>query len=127
MNTFKKIKNLLIIILFVSGNSKAQQSITNTTITITNFNVYENNDQLIIDWETKGVADVNYWQIQNSTDGQRYATIALVFGPDPRQKGNRFQYKGKLKNATGGKTFYRLNPVDHEEKEINTEIIQPAK
>jgi len=114
------------ITVFVFGTAKAQSEAVLSKITITNFKVYENNDQLIIDWKTDGVVDANYWQIQRSEDGKEYATIALVFGPDPRQGANTYQYKGKL-NKAGGKTSYRLSPVDKREKEINTEIIPATK
>jgi hypothetical protein len=129
MSTLKKIIYLLIITVSISGEIKAQQSSNGSKIiTITNFKVYENNAQLIIDWSTDGVVDVNYWQVQSSTDGQQYKTIALVFGPDPRQQGNRYQYKDKIKEpAAAGKIYYRVSPVDTKGQEINTEIIQPAK
>jgi hypothetical protein len=129
MSTLKKIIYLLMITVFISGGLKAQQSANGSKIiTITNFKVYENNAQLIIDWSTAGPAEVNYWQVQSSTDGQRYNTIALVFGPDPRQQGDRYQYKGKIREAaTGGKICYRVSPIDAKGQEINTEIILPAK
>lgn len=108
------------------GTAKAQSAAANSKITITNFKVYEKNNQLIIDWKTDGVVDANYWQVQRSEDGKEYATIALVFGPDPRQGTNTYQYKGKLSKA-GGKISYRVSPVDNREKEINTEIIPATK
>ncbi len=115
--------------LLVSGSIKAQQSPSDQKIiTITNFKVYENNTQLIIDWSTDGLVEANYWQVQSSADNQKFSTIALVFGPDPRQQGNRYQYKGKIKDASaGGKTWYRVSPIDAKGQQINTEIIQPAK
>ena len=116
------------ITFFVSGNSKAQQSVCDQkTISITNFKVYENNTQLIIDWATDGTVETNFWQVQSSTDGKKFSTIALVFGPDPRQQGDRYQYKGKVKDATVCKTYYKVCPVDAKGQEINTEIKQPAK
>ena len=129
MKTFKKIIYLLMITVFTAGNIKAQQSVCDQkTISITNFKVYENNTQLIIDWATDGTVETNFWQVQSSTDGKKFSTIALVFGPDPRQQGDRYQYKGKVKDAaTGSKTYYKVCPVDAKGQEINTEIKQPAK
>ena len=128
MNTLKKIIYLLMITLLISGNSKAQQSVSDQKIiSITNFKVYENNTQLIIDWSTDGLIETNFWQIQRSADGQKFSTIALVFGPDPRQQGNRYQYKGKIKDAAGSKAYYKVCPIDANGQQINTEIIQPAK
>lgn len=129
MKTLQKIICLLIITLFISGNMKAQEpGNCQKLITITNFKVYENNAQLVIDWSTDGRVETNYWQVQSSTDGQKFSTIALVFGPDPRQKGDNYQYKGKIKDAAAGsKAYYRVSPVDAKGQEINTEIVQLAK
>lgn len=129
MKTIQKMICLVIITLFISGNIKAQETVNGQKlITITNFKVYENNAQLVIDWSTDGRIETNYWQVQSSTDGQKFSTIALVFGPDPRQKGDNYQYKGKIKDdETGIKTFYRVSPVDAKGQEINTEIVQSAK
>lgn len=129
MSTLKKTIVLLMISAFGFNNAGAQdqQSVTSVKIKITNFKVYEKNDQLIIDWATDGTVTANYWQVQSSTDGNRFKTIALVFGPDPRLQGDRYQYKGKIRNADGTELIYRVCPVDSNEKEIITEIITPAK
>ena len=127
MNKFKKITYLLLITAFFSGNVKAQSSPGNQKITITNFKVNEKNDQLIIDWATDGAVATNYWQLQSSTDGKRFSTFALVFGPDPRQPGDSYQYRDKIKKETLTKTYYRLSHIDKDGKEINSEIIQTAK
>lgn len=116
------------IILSINGETRAQQTVNNAKIiTITNFKVYEKNTQLIIDWSTKGDLGANYWQVQSRTNSQKYNIIALVFGPDPNQKGNRYQFKGKIKESAGNKTSYRVVPIDIKGQEIDTEIIQPAK
>ncbi len=125
MSTLKKIVYLLLITVFISGDIKAQDS---KIISITNFKVYENSTQLVIDWSTEGSAEVNYWQVQISTDGKKYNTIALVFGPDPRQKGERYQYKGKIREEwAAAKLYYKVSPVNAKGEEINAEIIPPAK
>ena len=124
--------NKIMIVLLVAGFSlvkaNAQSPVTTgSKIVITNFKVYENNDQLFIDWQTDGVVDANYWQIQRSADGKNYTTIAIVLGPDPRQGANRYQYKGKMRKRGESNLIYRLSPVDQREKEINTEIIPATK
>lgn len=127
MKTIKKITSLLMILVFILGKAQAQSATTDSRITITNFNVYENNDQLVIDWQATGMVEANYWQIQRSSDGKNYATIALVLGPDPRQGANRYQYRAKMKKRGEANLSYRLTPVDRSEKEINTEIIPATK
>ncbi|HAO45508.1 MAG TPA: hypothetical protein PLZ45_07020 [Ferruginibacter sp.] len=126
----KAIKNttcLLLIALFITGTANAQVSPNGSKITITNFTVYEKNDQLVIDWQTDGLVEANYWQIQRSEDGKNFRTIALVLGPDPRQGANRYQYKGKMRKRGESALSYRLSPVDRSEQEINTEIIPATK
>jgi hypothetical protein len=126
MKTTKKLTCLLML-MFALNNTKAQTEAAGSKITITNFNVYENNDQLFINWQTDGVVDANYWQVQRSTDGKNYATIAFVLGADPRQAANHYQYKVKMRKRGESKLFYRLSPVDKNDKEISTEIISATK
>lgn len=127
MKTIKNISSLLLIALFVTGTANAQVSPNGSKITITNFTVYEKNDQLFIDWQTDGLVEANYWQIQRSEDGKNFRTIALVLGPDPRQGTNRYQYKGKMRKRGESALSYRLSPVDRSEQQINTEIIPATK
>ena len=127
MKTFKKMTYLFMIAVLLSCNTEAQQVTANSKISITNFKVYENDSQLIIDWATDGTVSTNYWELQRSADGEKFSTFALVFGPDPKQKGDAYQYKGKIKNSKGNKIYYRLCPVGSDGKEINSEIIQSAK
>lgn len=127
MKTIKNSTCLLLIALFIAGTANAQVSPNGSKITITNFNVYEKNDQLVIDWQTDGLVEANYWQIQRSEDGKNFRTIALVLGPDPRQGANRYQYKGKMRKRGESALSYRLSPVDRSEQEINTEIIPATK
>ena len=127
MKTIKKITCLLMITALVFGKTQAQPAAANSKITITNFSVYEKNEQLIIDWQTDGLVEANYWQVQRSADGSRYKTIALVLGPDPRQGANRYQYKAKMRKRGESNLGYRLIPVDRSEKEINTEFLTATK
>ena len=128
MKTIQKMLSLVLIVSLVCGKAQAQETTkANAKIVITNFNVYENSDQLVIDWQTDGQVDANYWQIQRSADGQTFTTIALVLGPDPRQGANRFQYKTKMRKRGESAMMYRLMPIDKSEQEINTEIIPATK
>lgn len=130
MSSLKKITVLIMTAVLIFSKTEAQQpSSAAKKIIITNFKVYENNDRLIIEWATDGTVAANYWQLQSSTDGgKQFKTFALVFGPDPRQQGDRYQYKGKLRNSDDGTELtYRVCPVDNNEKEIITEISPAAK
>lgn len=91
-------------------------SITTTTlfaqknnVNVTNFTVTTKAQKVIIDWKTDGSAATNYFAIQKSTDGVNFKTVAMVMGPDPKQKdcdcyGCSDKYTAK--------SYYRLIHVD---------------
>lgn len=128
MKTIKKITLLLMVTAFSYSNTYAQAALsTNQKIVITNYKVYEKDAQVFIDWQTNGAVAANYWQVQYSTDGQQFTTMAIVFGPDPKQPGDCYKYKGKIRMEAGKKVTYRVRPVDSREEEIITEIVTSAK
>src|SRR4051812_6590673 len=57
------------------------------SVHVTGFTVNNNGKKVVIDWKTDGAIATNYFAIQKSVDGVNYKTIALVLGPDPKQKG----------------------------------------
>ena len=104
-------KNLLkafSIFLFLSISATtlfAQKS----TVNVTNFTVSTKAQKVIIDWKTDGTVATNYFAIQKSIDGVNYKTVAMVMGPDPKQKdcdcyGCSDKYTAK--------SYYRLIHVD---------------
>jgi len=125
-------KKILIIAFLITGmtyNCKAQASSvqTKTTLNILNFQVYAKNSKLIVDWSTDGTKATNYWEVQRSTEGSQFSTIALVLGPDPGQANDQYQYVEKLKNAKNVNAYYRLRHVNADGTEQISKIIQPAK
>ena len=91
------------------------------TINVTDFTVSAKEQKVIIDWKTDGATATNYFAVQKSTDGINYKTVALVMGPDPKQKnGDCYDYVDK--NGKNLKhSYYRLVHVDTDGNEQITE------
>ena len=127
MSDLKKITLLLLITVLFCCNTKGQQSPGDQKIIITNSKIDEKDNQLTISWTTDGTVATNYWRVQSSTDGRNFSTFAIVLGPDPRQQGDNYQYKGPRVGKKEIKNYYRLCAIVDDGKEIINEIIAQAK
>ena len=123
-------KNLLRILListivFASSTGlKAQTYFIN----VTDFTISTKEQKVIIDWKTDGATATNYFAVQKSTDGINYKTVALVLGPDPKQKSGDY-YAGfdKYVPKAAKHSFYRLVHIDTDGNEQITEAKLLAK
>lgn len=120
------IKNLLGLfffsaLLFTSTSLLAQKS----NIKVTDFNLSTKEQKVIIDWKTDGTTATNYFAIQKSVDGINFKTIALVLGPDPKQKGDYYGCTDKFSEAKN--SYYRLVHIDANGNEQITEAKLLAK
>ena len=111
------------IVLISSADVKAQSGKVN----VTDFTVTAKEQKVKIDWKTDGATTTNYFAIQKSTDGINFKTVALVMGPDPKQKncdcyGCSDKY---VKNA--GRSYYRVVHIDNNGNEQITEAKLLAK
>jgi len=92
------------------------------TINVTDFTVSAKEQKVIIDWKTDGATATNYFAIQKSTDGINYKTVALVLGPDPKQKnGDCYDYADKYVSKTAKHSYYRLVHIDTDGNEQITD------
>ncbi len=105
----------------------AQTAKETSNIHITNFTVYAKEAKLIIDWAVEPLSETNYFEVQRSSDGVQFTTVALVLGPDPRQSGERFQYVEKIKDNKIMSAYYRLRHVSADGKELLSKPVQPVK
>lgn len=104
---------LLFAILIICNTAFAQQK----NINVTNFVIKKTDNKVKIDWKTDGAIATNYFAIQKSTDGINFKTVALVLGPDPKQK-NGDCYECIDKDSKDSKTsYYRLIHVDNDGRE----------
>ena len=101
---------LIFTLIFTSTSGLIAQ---NRTINVTDFTVSAKEQKVIIDWKTDGATATNYFAIQKSTDGINYKTVALVLGPDPKQKnGDCYGCSDKYESKTAKHFYYRLVHVD---------------
>lgn len=107
-NKIYRCLTVLLIITFSHSDGICQEH--NAKISYTSFTVNEANRKVIIDWITDNKVAANYFEIQRSTDGKNFRTIALVLGPDPNQ-GNSNSYECFDTPSNKKKYFYRLKHV----------------
>lgn len=113
----KNLLQILVIstIIFAGTTALNAQS---RTINVTDFTVSAKEQKVIIDWKTDGANATNYFAIQKSTDGINYKTVALVLGPDPKQKnGDCYGCSDKYESKTAKHSYYRLVHIDTDGKE----------
>ncbi len=91
-------------------------------INYTSFTVNEVQKRIIIDWAVDDKVPANYFELQRSSDGINFRTIALVMGPDPK-KANADSYEcfDKPMSKTQ-KYFYRLNHISADGESELSEI-----
>ena len=122
----KKVTYLMVLIIMTSLFTKAQTGFVETKINISKFIAYENNNRFFVNWSTDGTIKTNYFEIQGSTDGMHFSTMALVLGPDPSKPGDEYEYKDKLtiKNTAA---FYRVVHISTSGKRQQSNIIKMMK
>jgi hypothetical protein len=80
-------------------------------INFTSFTVNSNQKRIIIDWATDNKVPTNYFEIERSSDGINFKTIALVLGPDPKQTSCDCYECFDKPDLNSKKYFYRLKHV----------------
>ena len=117
MNSKKIFKNVIVltVVLSIHAVSFGQTQITERgKINFTSFTVNSNQKRIMIDWATDNKVPTNYFEIERSSDGINFKTIALVLGPDPKQSNcNCYECFDKPDSNTK-KYFYRLKHVSSE-------------
>lgn len=108
------IKNLLrtfllsTIILLSTTGAIAQTK----NVNVTDFTVNATQQKVSIDWKTDGATATNYFAIQKSTDGVNFKTVALVLGPDPKQKNCDCYGCSDKYSKSQKQSYYRIVHVD---------------
>jgi len=82
-------------------------------INYTSFSVSTKQNKVLLNWTTDNTVSTNYYEIQKSSDGVNYKTIALVMGPDPKQPGcDCYGCFEKLAGKNVKQAYYRLKHVN---------------
>ena len=109
---------LISTILLISSGLSAQTR----SVNVTDFTVSAKEQKVILDWKTDGATATNYFAVQKSTDGVNYKTVALVLGPDPKQKnGDYYAFADKSMPKAAKNSYYRLVHIDTNGNEQITE------
>ena len=93
-----------------SGTQAQNQASVPGKINFTSFTLNSKPKGIVIDWATDSKVPTNYFEIERSSDGVTFTTIAMVFGPDPKQTGCDC-YECFDKTRVKQKFFYRLKHV----------------
>jgi hypothetical protein len=112
-------------IFLISAGKVNSQSRERNIIQLKKMTAYEKGDRLFVQWATNGLVATNYFEVQCSTDGKTFKTIAVVLGPDPKQAGDNYQFMGRINSAS--KSYYRVCHIDKNGGEQPMEIIEATK
>ena len=90
-------------------------------ICLSEFTALKNNNNITLSWITQSETNNDYFEIQRSTNGTQWETIAKISG-----SGNvtsSIQYSYTVKNTVLGMSYYRLNQVDFDGTSTKSAII----
>ncbi|MBX9785220.1 MAG: hypothetical protein K2X48_18180 [Chitinophagaceae bacterium] len=76
--------------------------------TVSGVQLIQSNASLSLSWVADGESKELYYEIERSTDGINFKTIALVLGGFETNGNFSYQYREKLSSS---KTFYRIKQI----------------
>ncbi len=75
-----------------------------------------------VSWQTSAEKNNNYFEVQRSTDGEHFSTIALVFAREQANQGADYLYTDQAAAQTGAEQlYYRIRQVSMDGKFTVTE------
>ncbi len=119
MNSKKIFQSAVVLLISLSMHTLTMGQTGNSKpgINFTNFMISAIQKRIIIDWGTDNKVATNYFEIERSSDGINFKTIAMVLGPDPKQPGCDCYKCFDKPDLKTKKYFYRLKHVS-----VNGEI-----
>ena len=79
-----------------------------------------------INWSTITEKDNKQFEIQRSTNGEDFKTIAIVFTLDDSNNVKNYKFKDELKGVTGKSLRYRIKQVDTSEGYTFSKAVSPV-
>ena len=79
-----------------------------------------------INWSTITEKNNKQFEIQRSTNGEDFKTIAIVFTLDDSNNVKNYKFKDELKGVTGKSLRYRIKQVDTSEGYTFSKAVSPA-
>lgn len=106
---FRSVFVIVCTALAFAGNAQNGQ---HSKINITDFHVVKNKNKVDINWSTDKSVGTNYFEVEKSSDGKNFKTVAYILGADPA-KTDCDCYGCFDKISTNAKeSYYRLKHVD---------------
>lgn len=83
-------------------------------------------DKAEISWSTLAEKNSKQFEVQRSTDGENYKTIAIVFTLEDSNEIKHYSFKEELKGVKTKKLLYRIKLVDTVEGYTYSKTVTPA-
>ena len=110
--TFNSTKLLVTIAFIGLGLTACAQNSSKQDINFTKFDVSVKDKKVAIDFSTDKSIETNFFEIQKSSDGINFHTIALILGPDPKQQDcDCYGYSEKIDNKNAKQSYYRAKHI----------------
>lgn len=104
---------LLFAFVLVSFSAAACQPFSaELPVQIINLKAHVEANRQIISWSTDGTQPVNTFEVQRSTDGKTFTTVALVLGADSREQQELYKFPVKISSKEQQPTWYRVAHVN---------------
>lgn len=97
--------------VFLYFGSNAQSTPPNK-INIIDFGVVVQKDKVNINWSTDNKTATNYFEVEKSSDGKIFKTVAYILGADPTKTGCDCYGCIDIVSKTKKEFYYRLKHVD---------------
>lgn len=107
------LRNGIFVVLFLSlATSVNAQKVAQPSINITDFRVVREQNKVAIQWATDKTSETNYFEVERSSDGRNFKTVAYVLGADPAKTNCEcFGCFDKIKE-NAKQSYYRLKHVN---------------
>ncbi len=92
-------------------------------IMLSSFNGYWQNKWAVLKWTTQMESNNRVFEVQRSTDGRRFATIATVMGAGNSQVLRHYQYNDESAASVNGLLYYRLKQVDFDGQSTLSQVV----
>jgi Secretion system C-terminal sorting domain len=76
------------------------------------FSVAKKDNGAAINWVTATEINNEWFEVERSTDGKEFTTIAMLAGNGTTAEKSNYSFTDKLKNVNAGVVYYRLKQID---------------
>ncbi len=100
------------VFLALAGVVGKSQNVQLQKIHIIDFSVANDGNKVEINWATAKSMNAHYFEVEKSSDGQQFKTIAIVMGPDPLKAGCDCYWCNDKINTKTKVVYYRLKHIN---------------